>query len=264
MNLPLTLVLYCVAILAESVMGGLLPLFVRLSHTRMHLFLSFASGVMLGAVFFHMLPEAVELGGAEVLKWACVGLLALFFLERYFAFHQHASPEFTHHAHSDHNHGPAAKGKNLHWGIAAAGLAIHTLVGGFALASAAASASTQLGASFGVFLATLMHKPADSLTIVSLMLRSGSSRVATQFVNLAFSLLVPVGVGSFFLFREWLAAGSPAVYTAAALAFSAGTFLCIALSDLLPELQFHEHDRLALSISLLLGTGLMALSGLWG
>ncbi|MHC5543735.1 ZIP family metal transporter, partial [Singulisphaera rosea] len=52
-----------------------------------------------------------------------------------------------------------------------------------------------------------------------------------------------------------------AVYgTAAALAFSAGTFLCIALSDLLPELQFHAHDRLTLSASLLAGFFLMAVA----
>ena len=38
-----------------------------------------------------------------------------------------------------------------------------------------------------------------------------------------------------------------------ALAFSAGTFLCISLSDLLPELQFHQHDRVKLTIALLLG-----------
>jgi zinc and cadmium transporter len=37
------------------------------------------------------------------------------------------------------------------------------------------------------------------------------------------------------------------------LAFSAGTFLCISLSDLLPELQFHDHDRGKLSVSLVLG-----------
>ncbi len=42
----------------------------------------------------------------------------------------------------------------------------------------------------------------------------------------------------------------------AALAFSAGMFMCIALSDLLPELQFHQHDRLKLSVALLLGLAL--------
>ena len=38
-----------------------------------------------------------------------------------------------------------------------------------------------------------------------------------------------------------------------ALAFSAGLFLCIALSDLLPEVAFHSHDRGKLSAALLLG-----------
>ena len=46
------------------------------------------------------------------------------------------------------------------------------------------------------------------------------------------------------------------VILAAALAFSAGVFLCISLSDLLPEVQFHSHDRLRLSLALLLGVGL--------
>jgi zinc and cadmium transporter len=38
-----------------------------------------------------------------------------------------------------------------------------------------------------------------------------------------------------------------------ALAFSSGVFLCIAGSDLLPELQFHHHDRWKLSAALVLG-----------
>ena len=51
--------------------------------------------------------------------------------------------------------------------------------------------------------------------------------------------------------------------TAHALAFSAGTFLCIALSDLLPELQFHTHDRIKLSVALLAGFVLMGSTAAW-
>ena len=40
---------------------------------------------------------------------------------------------------------------------------------------------------------------------------------------------------------------------AGALAFSAGAFICIALSDLLPEVHFHSHDRGKLTIAFLLG-----------
>ena len=42
----------------------------------------------------------------------------------------------------------------------------------------------------------------------------------------------------------------------ATLAFSAGAFICIALGDLLPEVQFHSHDRVRLTLLFLLGIGL--------
>jgi zinc and cadmium transporter len=37
------------------------------------------------------------------------------------------------------------------------------------------------------------------------------------------------------------------------LALSAGFFVCIALADLLPEVHFHDHDRVKLTASLALG-----------
>jgi zinc and cadmium transporter len=256
----------CVLIAFASLVGGALPLFGGVTHTRMQLFLSFASGAMVGAVFFHMLPEAVADGGPSTLQWSCAGLIAVFFLERFFSFHQHEAPDVVEpdhgHAHPHAHPTPTRKRSELHWGVAAVGLAVHTVVGGFALASAfAADRRGHLwGTASGVLLATALHKPADALTITSLMVRSGSARWATVMVNLAYSALVPLGVAGFFLTRGWFAREAPARFTATALAFSAGTFLCIALSDLLPELQFHKHDRVALSVSLLAGLGLMAVS----
>jgi zinc and cadmium transporter len=46
-------------------------------------------------------------------------------------------------------------------------------------------------------------------------------------------------------------------FTGGALAFSAGTFLSIALGDLMPELRFHRHDRWRLSVALLAGVAVM-------
>ena len=70
--------------------------------------------------------------------------------------------------------------------------------------------------------------------------------------------MIPAGVALFWVGTRGLLPVSPGSWTAAALAFSAGTFLCIALSDLLPELQFHSHDRFQLSVALLAGFALMA------
>jgi zinc and cadmium transporter len=143
---------------------------------------------------------------------------------------------------------------------------VHSLVGGVALASAVAAdfdmGRGAFGAGLGVFVATLVHKPADALTITALMLESGTHRRRAHAVNLAFALMIPAGVVLFWAGTRSAVPVAAGTWTAAALAFSAGTFLCIALSDLLPELQFHSHDRLAMSLALLAGFGLMAVTAL--
>jgi zinc and cadmium transporter len=281
------LTLDCALIVVVSLLGGLLPLATVLNHTRLQVYLSVSAGSMLGAAFFHMLPEAARIGSPETIRWSALGLLSLFFLERFFSFHQH-EPQHHHtdeHARSDkpdtettghgddapaaaaHHHSTGKSRSNspvhtLSWGTAAIGLAIHSLVGGVALASAVSADFAErrgVGATgWGVFMATVVHKPADALTIVSLMLRSGVPKWLAHLVNLGFALMIPLGV---VLFAVGLGHPSPAAAsskTAVALSFSAGTFLCIALSDLLPELQFHSHDRVKLSFALLAGFCLMA------
>jgi zinc and cadmium transporter len=283
MGTAITLIAFCTGIVIVSVLGGVLPLAVMLNHTRLQVYLSFSAGAMLGAAFFHMMPEAVRVGSPETLTWSAVGLLTLFFVERFFSFHHHEvrepasgtsaigqdetiqdhAPDTSVDHGADHHHGEA---HHLHgamrWGPAAIGLAVHSLAGGVALASAVAAdfdvGRGAFGAGLGVFIATLVHKPADALTITALMVDSGAPRRYTHLVNLAFALMIPAGVLLFWIGTRGLLPISPGSWTAGALAFSAGTFLCISLSDLLPELQFHSHDRLSLSSSLLLGFAIMA------
>jgi zinc and cadmium transporter len=71
-------------------------------------------------------------------------------------------------------------------------------------------------------------------------------------LNGLFALVSPLGAVLFYLGVSHLA-DSNAVFLGCALGFCAGTFLCIASSDLLPELQFHSHDRFKLSLALLAG-----------
>jgi zinc and cadmium transporter len=102
-----------------------------------------------------------------------------------------------------------------------------------------------------------LHKPFDAMTISMLMGRGGWSLPWRHTINGLFSLAIPVGVLIFYfgIMQEQFDPNAPMqkFYIACALAFSAGTFLCISLSDLLPELQFHRHDRVKLSAALLLG-----------
>jgi zinc and cadmium transporter len=222
--------------------------------------LSFVSGVLIGVALLHMLPHALEATDAHsgVFLSVVIGFLAMFLLERFFCFHhhEHSIDEETEDACSHGNH-------TFGWVGTLIGLSFHTLIAGIALGAATSAAfSGDTGASlagFGTFLAILLHKPFDALTITTLMRAGNAPRGRAMLVNGIFALVVPIGV-VLVLFVE-SAAHMPHL-TAWALAFSAGTFLCIGCADLLPELQFHRHDRVLLSIALVLGFLLAWGSGL--
>ncbi len=251
---------YCIAIAGFSLVGGWLPGLVRMTHTRTQLVMSLVSGLMLGVAFYHLLPHSVALQEGEgavdnAVWWLMVGLISMLLLLRLFHFHQH---DFSH-EHSDHHdhghpHGHEAAAHSLSWTGIALGLALHTLVDGVALGAVmrgGASGDGWLG--IGVFLAILLHKPLDAMSIVTVMESGGWSRGARRTANLLFALMCPLGAMLFFFGVDLLEDGSAVV--AAALAFSAGAFICIALSDLLPEVHFHSHDRGKLTFAFLLGIG---------
>jgi zinc and cadmium transporter len=104
-----------------------------------------------------------------------------------------------------------------------------------------------------------LHKPFDSLTLGALMGIGGRSSALKHLVNAAFAALIPAGA---LLFYFGIAGDGGGHFISAALAFSAGTFMCIAMSDLLPELQFHQHDRLKLSMALLAGLAIAWVLGI--
>jgi zinc and cadmium transporter len=205
-----------------------------------------------------------EAGGIDhdsldpIMLAATAGFLVMFFVERFASFHHHEAPESTcehGHDHSqehDHAHKPVG---NITWIGAALGLTLHSLLEGVALASSVMAANVLhpglAAAGFGTFLVILLHKPFDAMTLTTLFSAGAKAGGRVHLLNLLFALVVPVGAGLFML-----GVGSADATTVSlALAFSAGTFLCIAGSDLLPELQFHRHDRFALSLMLALGVG---------
>jgi zinc and cadmium transporter len=261
-HMPIVLLAYyCVLILLASLAGGMIPVWFRLTHRGMQFAVSFVAGVMLGVGVLHMLPHAIAEAAAVSSKDGnplaytmlslLAGVLVMFFMERFLCFHHHDVPDDgrLHDAADvgacDHDHGA----HDISWGGAALGLAFHSVLNGVALAAAVAHGGEGAElAGFGTFLVVFLHKPFDAMTIGTLMAR-GRSRMSWRLVvNALFSLAIPLGVLLFYVgFQE----GSST--TAYALAFSAGTFLCISLSDLLPELQFHHHDRVKLSLALVAG-----------
>ena len=261
------LVLYCLAIAGFSLLGGLLPGWVRMTHTGTQAVMSLVSGLMLGVAFFHLLPHSTALlGGAHgvdtAVWWLMAGLITLLLLLRVFHFHQHdfsreEGRRRDHHTHDhDHHHGADASVHGLSWIGIAFGLALHTLIDGVALGATMNGVAAQGGlVGAGVFLAILLHKPLDAMSIVTVMEAGGWSRGARATTNLVFAFMCPLGALLFYFGVDILGEGQNPV-VAAALAFAAGAFICIALGDLLPEVHFHSHDRLVLSLAFLSGIGL--------
>lgn len=292
------LVAYCAAIGVASLAGGALAASLRLSHRKLQFALSFVGGTMLGVGLLHLLPHAAILalesraGGAAmthgslhasldgVVLAVVLGFAAMFLLERFFHFHQHESPEHAgHHDCCDdgcgshaHGHGDAKGEKpaadrggrrpksvtELGWIGASVGLALHSILEGVALAAAILAARDHGGvgalAGLSTFLVILLHKPFDALTVTTLVRAAGRPAGFAHAVNAVFALIVPFGAALL-----WMGVSQDgAMILPYALAFSAGTFICIATSDLLPELQFHRHDRIGLSAALLVGLALAA------
>jgi len=261
----LLLFLYCIAIAAFSLLGGVLPNWVRMTHTRTQLVMSFVSGLMLGVAFYHLLPHSIMMvggvGAADVsVWWLMIGLITMLLLLRMFHFHQHdfSEEEEGHHHHDEHDHPASRSVHRLSWVGIALGLAVHTLIDGVALGAVmqgevVEGASGMLGV--GVFLAILLHKPLDAMSITTVMSAGGWSPRARATTNLIFALMCPLGALLFY-FGVSMLVDTRDYLVGVALAFSAGAFICIALSDLLPEVHFHSHDRGKLTLAFLLGIAL--------
>jgi len=276
------LVIYCALVLLASLAGGWLLLLIHLTHTRLQTAVSFVAGLMLGIALLHFLPDAEEqLHSLHLtVDWLLGGFLAMFFVQRFFHFHHHDLPEGDpedccehDHAHGEHDHGHEhdehahtladKSAKQLSWIGTALGLTLHSLLDGLALAAAVAAGAQGHArlAGLGVALVVILHKPFDAMAVSTLMAASGKSHFSRHVLNGLFALASPIGAALFYVGASHFAANTPLL--GYALGFCAGSFLCIASSDLLPELQFHSHDRFKLSVALIAGLAVAIIIGMF-
>ncbi len=262
------LLFYCLLTLLAAWLGGLLPTWVRLTHTRLQVGVSFVGGLMLGLALLGMLPHAAHQAKTlqETTAWLVAGFLVMFLLQRYLPFHHHDVSQGSPLEPCGHTHSLADRSaRNLHWIGLVIGLSLHSIFDGLAMAAAVSASAHDHGGALGLgtALAVILHKPFGAMAISTLMITSGVSRRNHRLINLAFALVTPLGALLFFVGAGHLADAHP-VWLGAALSFCAGTFLCIAGADLLPELQFHSHDRGKLSLALLAGVAIAAGVARWG
>ena len=260
-NALLLLAAYSVGIFAVSVLGGWLPTLAKITHARLQMLLSFVAGLILGVAAYHLLPHALaQISGHEAVEtavwWMMAGLLLTLMLLFFLDFHEHDFSDEHKHLH-DHAGRSGGSARLVSWMGIVLGLGVHALTEGITLGSTLRLAHHgEAGlAGFGVFLAIALHKPLDALSVVSTMKIKGLGQRPQRAANLGFALLCPAAAFATYWGAAQIGA-SEMMVVGRALAFAAGSFLCIALSDLLPEIHFHSHDRIKLAACFLAGIGI--------
>ena len=214
--------LYSTLILFAVFLGGILPLSRRWDRAKIPLFLSLSAGLMLGSSFIHLMPESFELVGHQAGIYVLLGLLFLYAFEKFITVHICEIETDQCEVH-----------KNL--GLSAfIGLFLHALTDGIALG--VGLLIPKLG--FIVFLAIFFHKAMEAFSLTSILMHENKSPGRIILANLALLAAIPIGA----LLSYWVVGGNNPKMAGIALAFSAGTFLHISLSDLLPEV--HRHSKL--------------------
>ncbi len=262
--------IYCACVLLASLAGGGLLLALRLTHARLQTAGSFVAGLMLSMALLHVIPHAAHENRSmdQTAVYVLGGFLAMFFLQRFFPHHHHDVSEGA-----PERNLPVGKAKpaptlaeqsagQLSWIATTVGMTLHSLMGGIALAAAVnvvpRGSAAWLG--LGTALVIILHKPFDAMAVATLMAANGCSRFARHLINTLFAFVTPAGAVLFAAGVSHFASDNPMVL-GNALAFCAGTFLCIAGVGLLPEVQFHSHDRVKLSLALAAGVAIAVIVG---
>lgn len=228
------LYLFLLFIFAVTMIGGWIPTIKDWSQNTFRMLISFCAGILLGAVFFHMVPEITEVLGRQIGFPVILGFLAIYVMEKFIMVHPCEEGHCDYHK----------------IGLAAyAGIGFHSILDGVAI-----GAASMLNMSVVILLAVTIHKFPAALALSSILMKGGefSSRKVLAYMVI-FALITPAAaILSTFALEEF----NP-YPVGFALGVSAGTFLYISIGDLLPTV--HEGDEKKLNNLICLSLGLVAM-----
>lgn len=189
----------------------------NLNRKRLHGLMAIASGALLGAAFLHIIPEAVSFGPKPFSAGMVLSFLGVFSLEQFTLIHSCPEPEEECPVH-------------VFGLVSFVALCFHSFVDGLAMASGF-SISVSLGVVTSV--AVMLHKFPDGLSTSALLLASGYPKNKVFPYGAAVAAATPVGALIAYLFIRHL----PVSFLSAFLGVSAGSFIYIGASDILPRLH---------------------------
>lgn len=211
-----------------SLIGGVFLLFNEKKTLKYsHFLAAFAAGTLLGTVFFDLLPEALnsseELSlGIDIFIWTLAGILGFFLLERFIHW-------FHHHQH-DYEEEPVKPTVPL----IILGDSVHNFIDGVVIA---ATFLVNIPLGIVTTLAVAAHEIPQEIGDFGILLHKGLRRKKVLLVNIFSALTAVVGALIAFWVGERIEASLPIL-----LAITAGFFIYIAASDLIPEIH-HENRK---------------------
>ncbi len=227
-----------------SLIGGLLLLIKpKFAHSISHLLSSFAAGALLGTAFFDLLPESIETADAtQVFFFALVGILFFFLLERFLHWSHHHQSEFE-----------VSKGKPI-VALIVVGDTIHNFIDGIAIA-----ATFFISIPLGIVTAIAVgaHEIPQEIGDFGVLLKQKMKSKKIITINVLSAFAAILGAVMMFVFGNSLAGYVGSVI----LPITAGFFIYIALSDLIPEIHLENRKGFALKETLMLVLGVVVIFG---
>lgn len=224
-NMLITIILASLLISLLSFVGLLFFTKNKYSHRMMDAAIALAAGVLLANVFFHMLPEIIEMLDSspydvhDISLWILLTIVFLFLTEQYLHWH---------HCHSHHSKegGPEHKkstGVNI-----LIGDGLHNLVDGMVIAASFAVDNT---VGWLATLAIALHEIPQEIGDYSLLLHSGFSKAKALFWNFISGLIAVFGAVVTYFYAQ------AAEHEIILISLATGSFLYIAMADIMPHLQ---------------------------
>ena len=196
-----------------------------------------AGGTLLGAAFWGMIPNALKmLDAPKVLQFVLGGIMFFFVLEKIILWRTCGNKDCERHI-------------NAAAPIILIGDAFHNAIDGIVIAASFLT-STELG--IFVTLSVVFHEIPQELGDFGILLKSGMSKKKALFYNaLSGSSAIVTGILAYFFMQQLK------TYIPYALAFSASSFLYIAMAELIPEMHKKSKTLESISQILLILTGIL-------
>ncbi len=223
--MPALIIVYGLFAAAAELLGGALVILKKdWPRAIQEYLLALGAGFILALVFIELVPESIHALGSEAPLVMLLGYAVLHFFEHTVVGHLHFGEE----THSE------VMVSNVASFTTFIGLSIHAFFDGFAI-----SIGMQFNYYLGVmiFVAVLLHKIPEGLTIASVMIAARRRRKTAFLASAAVAIATMLGVLSAFLLAE-----ISERLVGFAFAFSAGLATYVGASDLIPEIN-HSRTR---------------------